>query len=399
MILAKTVKGKGVSFWEDKNGYHGIPLKLEELKKALIELGNVDHSQIAKISNVKFQLSKQIPASPAGRQNSNIKSNYQLSITNYKLHENVSTRKAFGQALVNLGQVVPNLVVLDGDVQNSTCANLFSKTNPDRFYQMFIAEQNMTSLAVGMAKLGFVPIVSTFAAFFARSADQIRMAHLSNLHIIFNGSHGGVSIGQDGPSQMGLEDISLFRTFLNSIVLYPTDEAATQKLLFEAYKAPGIVYIRTQRPETPVIYAKNEEFLIGGSKIHKFKISNFKFQITIIACGITVIEALKAQEILNKQGIAVDVIDCYSIKPIDIDALKNAAKKSNFLVSVEDHYIVGGLGDAVLEALAQIKHPPIYKLGVTKIPRSGSKEELFDFEGISASEIVKTVKKRIGISV
>ena len=448
MILAKTVKGKGISFWEDKNGYHGVVLKQDELKIALKELGKIETSLIAKIQKPSVNYSQEKFSCSATRSDTThpaIKSSASLECelrkfsiahnnkikallrtSNYELpacqrftaqpmagrRTNVSTRKAFGEALVKLGEIDSNLVVMDADVQNSTYTNLFAKKNPDRFYQMFIAEQNMVSVALGLAKMGLVPVVSTFASFLTRTSDQIRMAHLAGSHIIFNGSHGGVSVGPDGPSQMGLEDISLFRTLPNSTVLYPADAVATEKLLIEACNLPGIVYLRTQRPETPVIYGKDEMFPIGGSHVfyssnptlrrvrsyqlnssHPAKQNSNNKIITIIACGITVIESLKAQKELLKQKIAADVIDCYSIKPIDVQVLKKAAEQSKFIITVEDHYTTGGLGDAVLEALADIKHPPIYKLGITKTPRSGTKEELFDYEGISDKEIVKIIRR------
>ncbi len=386
IFIAKTVKGKGVSFLEDKNDWHGIALKPDELTKALQELGEVNRTIRGKIQmpNSKFQIKSEVQDPQ--------KFNFAVY---YQSDDQVATRKAFGEALVKLGELEPNLVVLDGDVQNSTYTQPFAKRFPERFFQMYIAEQNLVSVAVGMSRLGLRPLVSTFGAFLTRAYDQIRMATLSGVNIIINGSHAGVSIGEDGPSQMGLEDLAMFRSLFDCTILYPCDAVATEKLMQKVYSQRGIIYIRTARPKTPIIYQNEEEFEIGESK--KFPASRSQLPVvekaTIVGAGITVIEALKAQAELAKEGIGVNVIDCYSISPIDKETLIQAARKTGLIITVEDHNSVGGLGDAVLQALAEEKNVRVIKLAVTKTPKSGKPDELFDFEGISATEIVKKVKE------
>jgi transketolase len=384
MIIAKTIKGKGVSFLEDREGWHGKALSQEELKEALRELGNIDKNirgTIAKPEKFQIPNSKfQIPNKP---QIQNRKAQP------YKKSEMVATRKAYGNALVRIFPKFPEMVVLDAEVSNSTYSEIFKKEYPARFLEMFIAEQNMVGVAVGLARRGKLPFVSTFAAFFTRAYDQIRMAQYSDVHIVFAGSHAGVSIGQDGPSQMGLEDIAMFRAILGSIVLYPADAVSCEKLVEEAAKQKGIVYIRTTRSDTPVIYDTAEEFPIGGSKILR---QTSKDDITIIAAGITLHEALKAHDILKNEGIFARVIDLYSIKPIDGESLKKAASETKAIVTVEDHFAEGGLGEAVKSALSGTG-ATIYSLSVRKIPTSGKPEELLDYEEISAKAIVRKVKK------
>lgn len=412
MIITKTIKGKGVSFLEDRNGWHGKSLNKEELQKALVELGDIHknlkgHFQKPHLLGVDHQ-QYILPAS------------YEVAYTSYKKNEAVSTRKAYGDGLVRIGKKYPNVVVLDGDVKNSTYAQIFAKIFPERFIESFIAEQNMVSMAVGLASMGYQPFVSTFGAFFTRAFDQLRMAALSGCNLVLCGSHAGVSVGEDGPSQMALQDLAQFRTLPDSIVFYPSDAISTETLVELAYHQFGITYIRTTRGETPVIYGEDEEFVVGGSKVFYSRFRHAELVsassdkqgrhdktlkrvqgdsqtrqtevVTIVAAGITVHEALKAQRQLEHEGLAVQVIDCYSIKPIDSGTLKNAAQKSKAIITVEDHYAVGGLGDAVLETLAQEKTIPIYKLAVTKLPRSGKPEELLDYEGISANKIVEKVK-------
>ena len=333
----------------------------------------------------------------------------------YKSTDNVATRKAFGNALVRLAPMYPNMVVLDADVQNSTYTELFAKKYPDRFYQMFIAEQNMVSTAVGMAKMGLVPVVSTFGCFLTRAFDQLRMAALSCLHVVVCGSHAGVSIGQDGPSQMGLEDLALFRALPGSTVLYPADAISCERLVEQAIPGKGIVYIRTTRPATPVVYPPDRKFNIGGFSIfdpstsRKVNVSGFSYYVlredkpqirntnpeiraTIVAAGITLHEALKAQKKLSEEGIAVRVIDCYSVKPIDAEALRMAVKDSKSIVIVEDHYPEGGLGEAVASILASNPTVPVRHLAVTKVPRSGMPDELIGWEEIDASAIASAIR-------
>jgi transketolase len=280
-------------------------------------------------------------------------------------------------------------VVLDAEVSNSTYSELFKAKYPDRFFEMYIAEQNMIGAALGLSLRGNVPFVSTFAAFLTRAFDQIRMSRYSNANIKFCGSHAGVSIGEDGSSQMGLEDIAMFRTLLDSVVLYPSDAVSTEKLVEEMARHTGIVYLRTTRKDTPILYRNDEVFRIGGSKILK----SSKADIAVIAAaGITVHEALRAYDELKKKNILVRVIDVYSIKPLDSATLVHAARDTGAVITVEDHYAEGGLGEAVLSALSGTG-VPVHSLAVRKMPRSGKPDELLGYEGISSRGIMEAVKK------
>ena len=397
-IIAKTVKGKGVSFLENKDGWHGKPVPAEMFEKALQELGEVDMKMRWKVEK-PLESSKYHVVSRKQSIN-NLATNYLLHTT-YIKGDQIATRKAYGEALSRIGVQYQNVVSLDGDVKNSTYSEIFKANFPERFFEMFIAEQNMVGTAVGMARLGFIPFVSTFAAFLTRAFDQIRMASVGGANIKFCGSHAGVSIGEDGPSQMGLEDIAMFRSVFGCSVLYPADAVATDKLVEEMVKIRGMSYIRTTRPATPVIYDVDEEFSIGGGKIHKSpKLPKTpKNKIIIIAAGITLYEALNAQEELSKEGIEAIVVDCYSIKPIAEKTLKDLVTHTfkgqtlkGMLITVEDHYFEGGLGDAVLNVFACDEKVKVYKMAVTKKPRSGKSDELLDFEEISAKAIVKKVK-------
>lgn len=297
----------------------------------------------------------------------------------------MTTREAFGRAITALGGTHPRMFVLDGDVKNSTFTSLFEEKYPAQFIQCYIAEQNMVGVALGLSRRGFEPWVVTFSAFFTRAHDQIRLSAISGATIRFCGSHAGVSIGADGPSQMGLEDIALFRAVPGSIVLSPCDPNQTAIVVEEMAKTKGIAYIRTMRDVTPVLYAPSDEFPIGGSKVFDAPGAT----VTIVATGITVHEALKAQKAVK----GVRVIDCYSIKPIDGTMLQKAASETKALIVVEDHYPEGGLGDAVKSALAGEQHVPIIHLAVSKMPRSGKPEELLRYEGIDAKAIVEAVKR------
>jgi len=283
------------------------------------------------------------------------------------------------------------MVSLDGEVSNSTYAVIFKEAYPERFFEMYIAEQNMVGAALGLSCRGKIPFVSTFAAFFSRAFDQIRMSQYSDPNIKFVGSHAGVSIGEDGPSQMGLEDIAIFRTLLNGVVLYPSDAVSTDKLVEESAKHHGIVYIRTTRKDTPILYNPNEEFPIGGSKV--LRRSN-RDMLTVVTAGITLFEALAAYEELKKAGIFIRVIDLYSIKPPDSNALQEAASATKTIITVEDHYAEGGLGEAVKSALSAFP-VPIHSLAVRKKPKSGKPEELLDYEEISKKAIVEKVEELI----
>lgn len=376
MIIAKTIKGKGISFLEDKEGWHGKTLKPEEFDKALNELGKIDKSlkgQLVKPKNTKpkLQLSEEIkPAS-------------------YSVDKMVATRKAYGNALVRICPKYPQMVVLDAEVSNSTYSEDFQKVHPDKFFEMFIAEQNMVGVALGMWRRGRIPFVSTFAAFFTRAFDQIRMAQYAKANIKFVGSHAGVSIGEDGPSQMGLEDIGLFRSLFDSVVLYPSDAVSTERLIESAAGHQGIVYIRTTRKETPILYKNNGQFPIGGSKVlHQ----SAKDKVTVIGAGVTLHEALVAYGELNKIGILIRVIDLYSIKPLDLATLKKSLKETRAIITVEDHHLEGGLGEAVVSSLSEFGGK-VYCLAVKKIPQSGKPAELLDYECISSKAIIEKVKE------
>jgi len=283
-------------------------------------------------------------------------------------------------------------VSLDAEVSNSTMSKIFKDAYPDRFFEMFIAEQNMAGAAVGLARRGKIPFVSTFAAFFTRAFDQIRMSRYSDANIKFVGSHAGVSIGQDGPSQMGLEDIAMFRTILDSVVLYPCDAVSADRLVEEAARHKGIVYIRTTRMATPIVYGADETFVIGGSKVLRKSDRDIA---TVVAAGVTLHEALKACDELKKEGIPIRVIDLFSVKPLDEATLLDAANSTGFIVTVEDHSLAGGIGEAVRSALTPLT-VPVYSLAVHKEPRSGSPEELLDYEEISHKAIVSKVKEAAG---
>jgi transketolase len=377
MLIAKTIKGKGFSFWENKNGWHGTSLDREKLGEALKELGQVDKSIRGAI------------AFPEDLQPAEPKAGETAGFVAYPRDKSVPTRNAYGKALKRIYPGFPKLVSLDGEVSNSTRAELFKEEHPERFFEMYIAEQNMVGAALGLARRGKIPFVSTFAAFFSRAFDQIRMAQYSDPNIKFVGSHAGVSIGEDGPSQMGLEDLAMFRTLLHSVVLYPCDAVSTEKLVERAAEHEGIVYIRTTREGTPILYGPDEEFPIGGSKILKKSGTD---GVTVVAAGVTVFEALKAYEDLKKDGVSIRVIDLYSVKPIDTATLREAAMETKAVLVAEDHYAEGGLGDAVRTALAVLA-APVYSLAVRKKPKSGQPEELLDFEEISGKAIVKQVKK------
>jgi transketolase len=376
MIIAKTLKGKGVSFIEDKNGWHGKTLKKEELSRALEELGPIDKTITGTIPKpedrkpIAYTTQKLRPVSYTGA-------------------KPVATRHAYGSALVRISPRFPNMVVLDAEVSNSTFSELFQEVHRDRFFEMYIAEQNMVGMALGLSLRNKVPFVSTFAAFLTRAFDQIRMSQYSYANIKFCGSHAGVSIGEDGSSQMGLEDLALFRTLMDSVVLYPSDAVSTDKLVEAMAEHKGIAYIRTTRKDTPILYRNDEYFKIGGSKILR---SNPKDVAAIVAAGITVHEALKAYEELKKENILIRVIDLYSIKPIDATTLKQAADETGSIITVEDHFAEGGINEAVQSALA--KQPvPVYALCVRKMPKSGKLDELLDFEEISAKAIVAKAKE------
>ncbi|MCS7265300.1 MAG: transketolase [Armatimonadetes bacterium] len=394
VILAKTIKGKGVSFLEDKEGWHGRPLPKDLAEKALAELSLTDE-QIALARSLKVHSPESVvafasnPQSPVPNPQSLISD---PQFPRYELGQQVATREAYGDGLVALGKANPNIVALDGDVKNSTFSEKFLAAFPDRFFECFIAEQNMIGTAVGLATRGKIPFASSFACFLMRAYDFIRMAGIGMANIKLCGSHAGVSIGEDGPSQMGLEDIAAMRAIPHSIVLYPCDAVSTVKLVAEMAKYRGIAYLRTTRPKTPVIYRNEEEFPVGGCKILR---SSPNDVVTVVAAGITVFEALKAYEILTNEGIKIRVIDLYSVKPIDEATLIRCALETNrTIITVEDHYPEGGIGDAVAGAVSK-EGIKVHKLAVNDIPRSGKPEELMDMFGISAKHIVERVKRLV----
>lgn len=383
-IIAKTFKGKGVSFLENKDNWHGKPLPKDMLEKALAELGELPEATTI------FSLRKPEKSSVVDQPKKEDFSDSALQGEHHTIGEQVATREVYGKTLAELGSTNTLIYALDAEVKNSTYSIDFKAVYPDRFIECFIAEQNMVSVGAGLARLGKHPFISTFAAFFTRAFDQIRMARLSNSTMTFVGSHAGVSIGEDGASQMGLEDIAMFGTLPNTTVLHPSDAVSAAKLLYALSTHWGISYIRMLRPKTSVLYDSTEVFHIGGSKVLR---SSQDDVVTVVGTGITVHEALKAYDILQKEHISIRVIDCYSIKPIDKDTLIHAAMqtKHKSLITVEDHFKHGGLGDAVLNAV-QGNGIDVKKLAVTKISHSGTMEELLDDAGINAAHIVHRVK-------
>jgi len=383
VVLARTIKGKGISFIEGRNGWHGRPLKSgDEEQRALAEL----EAQFVEAPGgrdarppIRPPTGRAIAAGPAPQP---------VDPPAYKPGQQVATREAYGTALTKLGASDPRVVVLDADVGNSTFSEKFEAAYPERFYENFIAEQSMVGAAMGLASRGAIPFPSTFACFLTRAYDFIRMAAISNLNVKFAGSHAGVSIGEDGPSQMGLEDLAMMRAQPTMTVLYPCDAVSTERVLVEAAYHEGPAYIRTTRPKTPVIYANEETFPIGGCKVLRRSEGD---EVTIVAAGITVYEALKAHDELQRRGIAVRVIDAYSVKPVDERTIRAAGKETGGrILTVEDHYVGGGLGDAVSEVVAP-DGIRVQRLGVREIPRSGKAEELLDRFGVSASHIVEAV--------
>jgi transketolase len=378
-IIARTIKGKGVSFLENVNGWHGKALNKQQEEQALKELNPV-RSQVFPVHKPENRQPAPEPAKKA------------LELPKYDGKEAVATRKAYGDTLKALGDANPDVVGLDGEVSNSTFAEEFAKAHPDRYFEMYIAEQQLVAAAVGMSVRHKIPFASTFAAFFTRAFDFVRMAAISRANIRLCGSHAGVSIGEDGPSQMALEDLAMMRAVFGSTVLYPCDANETAQLVAQMADHDGIVYLRTTREKTPVIYSPDEEFVVGGSKVPR---QSDKDEVTVVAAGITLHEALKAYDQLKSQGISIRVIDAYSVKPIDEETLLAAAEETgNKIVVVEDHWPEGGLGDAVLDAFTQRDGlmPEVVKLAVQSMPGSGTPDELMEEAGISAHDIVQAVR-------
>jgi transketolase len=380
VLLAKTLKGKGVSFIEDRNGWHGKPLKADELARALEEIGclpDVDARRF--VRKPRPFRAKAGAATPAD-----------FPRTVYT--EKTATRLAYGNALLSLAKVNPKVVAVDGDVKNSTYADKFFEAFPGRAFQSFIAEQNMIGMGMGLAAKGYLPFMATFAAFLSRAHDQVRMAAYSFSNIKICGSHVGVSIGEDGPSQMGLEDLAMFRPIPGCLVLYPSDAVSSEACVAAAAEHKGLCYIRTSRPATPILYPAGETFPIGGSKVLRKSGTD---AVTVVAAGITVHEALKACDALKKEGIGLRVVDAYSVAPLDADGIgREVAATGGRAVVVEDHYPAGGLGEAVAGALAG--KAALVHLCIRELPRSGKPEELLERFGISASHIVRAAKGLLG---
>jgi transketolase len=376
-ILARTQKGKGVSFTEALPNWHGKPLSKEQMEKAIEELNR----QLVPESGGGVA----IPAPPQARPEPAPQA---MPDPQYKLGDMVATREAYGAAIARLGTADPRVVALDADVKNSTFSEKFEAAHPDRFYQFFIAEQAMIGAAMGLAARGAIPFPSTFAAFLTRAADFIRMAAISGVNVKLAGSHAGVSIGEDGPSQMALEDFAMTTAQPNFVALYPSDAVSTERLIAEAAAFVGPVYIRTSRPKTPVIYDNNERFPIGGLKVVR---QSAKDVATVIGAGVTLFEALKAHDELKARGVSIRVIDLYSVQPVDAASLIAAGRDTKGrLITVEDHYISGGLGDAVARAVAPAGLT-VQRLAIPEIPRSGKPDELLDKFGISSRHIVNAV--------
>ncbi len=386
IIIAKTIKGYGVERVENKEGFHGKAFSKHELEEILPLMEQRFASAAANGHSFAWQ-----PNIPPSANASMRVDTIKIHPTTYKKDELVATRMAYGQALAHLGAASKSVVVLDAEVKNSTYAEIFEQKYPERFFQCFIAEQNMASMALGFARSNKLPFMSTFACFLTRAHDQIRMAAIDQSALKICGSHAGVSIGQDGPSQMGLEDIAMMRALPESIVLYPSDAPSTQALVEQmANYDKGISYLRTTREKTPVIYDAHEEFPIGGCKVIH---STGADQLLIVAAGITLHEALKARAQLLQEGITVAVIDLYSIKPLDAATLERVARTSGLkIMTVEDHYLQGGLGQAVAAALVN-KGFQIHCLAVTQLPLSGSPDQLLAWAGIDAQAIGKKARQ------
>jgi len=371
VVVARTKKGKGASEVEDLEGKHGKPLSDPEA--AIKELGG------------ERSLRVEVAKPEGGAEPARIDPGQAVEWPRWDGDDEVATRRAYGDALAALGAERTDVVALDGEVSNSTFSELFRKAHPDRYFEMFIAEQQMVAAAVGLQVRGYRPFASTFAAFFSRAYDFVRMAAISRARLCLAGSHAGVAIGEDGPSQMALEDLAMFRAVHSSAVLYPSDPNQAAALVRLMADHPGIAYMRTSRGATPTIYGPDDRFEIGGSSVVR---SSDDDQVTLIGAGVTLHESLKAADTLAEQGIAARVIDLYSVKPVDEETVRQAAADTGAIVTVEDHWPEGGLGDAVLGALAQDDGVRVRKLAVTGMPGSGKPAELLHEFGIDADAIV-----------
>jgi transketolase len=381
LIVAKTEKGHGVSFVANKEGWHGKAFNAAQAKEAIAELGGERHLLVKPKAPAPATPDVHTAGTPA--------------LPNYAVGDKVATRKAYGDALKALGAARDDVVVLDAEVSNSTFADIFGHAYPDRFFEMYIAEQQLVAAAVGMQVRQYVPFASTFAAFFSRAYDFIRMTAVSRGNIRLCGSHAGVSIGADGPSQMALEDLAMMRAVHGSTVLYPSDANQTAHLVNLMANQTGISYLRTTREATPVLYTPDAPVHIGGSNTVRQSSSD---QVAIVGAGITLHEAVKAHAQLAAAGINVRVIDCYSVKPIDTATLVTAVRECQHrLVVVEDHWPEGGIAEAVLSAISsQGLDPQVARLAVNQMVGSGTPEELMGQVGIDAAAIVAAVHGLLG---
>ncbi|MFE7215145.1 transketolase [Streptomyces sp. NPDC001698] len=374
-IIARTFKGRGVKDAEDREGLHGKPLK--DPDEAVEELGGV--------RDIRVRVHE-----PRSARALHAVGDGNLELPRWDKGEKVATRDAYGQALAALGTARGDVVALDGEVGDSTRSEFFAKEHPERYFECYIAEQQMVAAAVGMARRGWVPYASTFAAFLTRAHDFVRMASVSGSGINLNGSHAGTAIGQDGPSQMGLEDLAMMRAVHGSTVLYPCDANQAAELVARMADLDGVRYLRTSRGASPVLYGPEEDFPVGGSKVLR---SSARDRLTVVAAGVTLHEALAAADVLGQDGIAVRVIDLYSVKPVDRDTLREAAEDTGCLLSVEDHHAEGGIGDAVLDAFTDGRPVPrLVRLAVREMPGSASPAEQLHAAGIDAESIAAAAR-------
>jgi transketolase len=376
VVVARTIKGKGVKEVENKPGWHGKAL--DDPEHAIEELGGIRDIEVA------------VAKPEAGAEPHRFETD-PLDLPRYEVGDEVATRKAYGDALAAVARADGLVVGLDGEVSNSTFAEILAEAEPERYFEMYIAEQQMAAAAVGLQVRDWKPFASTFAAFWTRAYDFIRMAAISRANLRLCGSHAGVSIGEDGPSQMALEDLAAFRAVHGSTVLYPSDASSTAKLVAEMAERDGIIFLRTTRAATPVLYGPDEDFPVGGSKLVRDG-----DDITIVGAGITLHEGLKAADTLAEDGISARVIDLYSVKPIDAEALRAAAEATGAIVTVEDHWPEGGIGEAVLSVFAEDEErPPIVRLAVEEMPGSGKPAELLAAAGIDAEHIADAARKLV----
>ena len=383
VIVAKTIKGKGVKAVENKDGFHGKAL--DDPEAAIAELGGIRH--------ITIDVAKpELEGKPHRFEHGT------LELPSYDVGDEVATRKAYGDALKALGDARGDVVALDGEVSNSTYAEIFRDAHPDRYFEMYIAEQQMVAAAVGIQVRGWKPFASTFAAFLTRAYDFVRMAAISRANLKLVGSHAGVSIGEDGPSQMALEDLAAFRAVHGSTVLYPSDANQTAKLVEAMADLDGIVFMRTTRANTAVLYGADDEFRVGGSTVVR---SSDGDEVALIGAGITLHEALKAADALAEEGVGARVIDLYSVKPVDVDTLRAAAEATGGrFVIVEDHWPEGGLAEAVLSAFADSdERPRVVHLAVRELPGSGTPAELLAAAGIDAEHIAAAARELVASTV